>query len=314
MINFNQLRVFYQAARDQNFTLAAKRLFITQPAVTAQIKFLEEYCNLTLFKKRGRHVFLTEEGRTLYRYAKRIFDYEKEIDDAIEEMRDLSKGTLRLGTTKAYARYLMPFLITRFHKAHTGVKINLAEGSSRHITYSLVNLINELAVIARAEDHPDVCFTPFCHEKILPILPPDHPIIPERIVPLERLATESLIMREDGSGTRRLVNDLYTRHTLSPEILMETSNTEFIKELVARGEGISFLGYRSVAAELQAKKLGTVELEGEHVFLDINIAFLRNQPLSPAAQAFLIMLQKITKEKPCSMELEFVITEEEPEQ
>jgi len=100
MINFNQLRIFYQTAKYQNCTVAAQKLFITQPAVTAQIKTFEESCNLRLFKKRGRKIYLTDEGKILYEYTKKVFEYEKEIEDAIEDMRELKVGILRLGTTK----------------------------------------------------------------------------------------------------------------------------------------------------------------------------------------------------------------------
>ena len=96
MINLNQLRIFYHAAKRLNFTKAAESLFITQPAVTAQVKHLETHCNLKLFKKKGRQVYLTDEGVTLYEYARKLFEYEKEIEDAIEDMRELKRGILRL--------------------------------------------------------------------------------------------------------------------------------------------------------------------------------------------------------------------------
>ena len=101
MLNFNQLRVFYHAAKNLNFTAAANELFITQPAVTFQMKAFEEFCNLKLFKKRSRRLFLTDEGRTLFEYAEKIFKFEKEIENVIDEMKELKRGVLSLGTTKA---------------------------------------------------------------------------------------------------------------------------------------------------------------------------------------------------------------------
>ena len=127
MINFNQLRVFYQAAKRLNFTAAANELFITQPAVTFQVKAFEEYCDLKLFKKKGRQVYLTDEGKSLFEYAQRVFQFEKEIENAIDEMRKLKRGVLRLGTTKAYARYFMPLMITSFHQKFPDIKIQLVE-------------------------------------------------------------------------------------------------------------------------------------------------------------------------------------------
>ncbi len=156
MLNFNQLRVFYHAARNLSYTAAANALFITQPAVTAQMKAFEEFCNLKLFKKRRRKIFLTDEGKALFSYAEKIFKYEKEIENVIDEMRELKRGILVLGTTKAYARYFMPLMITTFHENYPEIKIQLNEGSSLDMIYSLLDFKIEVAVIAKAEDNPEL--------------------------------------------------------------------------------------------------------------------------------------------------------------
>ncbi|MBW1798281.1 MAG: LysR family transcriptional regulator [Deltaproteobacteria bacterium] len=290
MINFNQLRVFYHAARYQNYTVASKKLFITQPAVTAQMKIFEDHCNLRLFKKKGRKIYLTDEGKTLYEYAKKVFEYEKEIDDVIEEMRELKRGILRLGTTKTYARYFMPFLISGFHGTYPQIKINLDEGSSLDMIHSLLDFRNEIAIIAKAEDNPDVCFTPFSQEELVFLVAPGHRLAKKKSVTFKELAEEPIIMKETGSGTRKLVNELFARHDCTPDVLMETSNAEFIKQLVQRGEGISFLVREAVASELREKKLFTVPIHGQKIFLDVSIAYLKDQHLSPPARAFLDIL------------------------
>lgn len=299
MINFNQLRVFYQTAKYQSCTVAAEKLYITQPAVTAQVKLLEDYCNLKLFKKKGRRIYLTDEGKTLYGYVRDIFKYEKEIESVIEEMRELKRGILRLGTSKAYARYFMPTLLTHFREAHPQIKIHLDEGSAQDMIQSLLDLENEVAFIAKVEDHPNLCFIPFSHEELVLILPPNHRLAQNESISLGDLGDESIIMKERGSGTRKLVNHLFEHRGIAPNILMETSNTEFIKELVQRGDGVSFVIREAVVAELQEKKLATVPIKGERFFLDVSIAYLKNQPLSPPAQAFLDKLPKTTSgEKP----------------
>jgi LysR family transcriptional regulator, low CO2-responsive transcriptional regulator len=298
MINLHHLRVFYMTARHLSCTAAAERLYITQPAVTAQIKRFEEQCSLKLFKRKGRNLFLTDEGRALLDYAKRIFACEKELENVIEEMRELKRGVLRLGTTKTYARYFMPFLVSNFHEAYPHIKIHLDEGSSADMIHSLVGLKNEVAVIARAEENPDVRFIPFSQEELVVILAPDHPLASRDTIPVHDLAEEPIIMKELGSGTRKKVNALFAQNQCTPEILMETSNAEFIKELVHRGEGVSFLVREAVSIELREKKLATVPLEGQTIHLDVSIAYLKNQNLSLAAQAFVDILLKISQEKP----------------
>ncbi|MFC1884053.1 LysR substrate-binding domain-containing protein [Thermodesulfobacteriota bacterium] len=294
MLNFTQLRVFHFAARYQNFTSAAKKLFITQPAVTAQIKLFEEYCGLKLFKKKGREICLTDQGQTLYNYTRKIFEFEEEIEKVIYEMRELKRGLLRLGTTKTYARYFMPFLMTSFHEGYPDIKIRLDEGSSLDMIHSLVELKNEVAIIAKAEDNPDVCFIPFSHEELVLILSPEHRLAGRKVLSIRDLADEPIIMKEIGSGTRKIVNELFEKHHCVPNVLMETSNTEFIKQLVLRNDGAAFVALEAVAVELKEKKLINVHLKGRPVFLDVNIAYLKNQQLSPPAQAFLDMLLKIS--------------------
>ena len=253
MINFNQLRVFHQAAKNMNFTAAAKKLYITQPAVTAHVKLFEDFCNLKLFKKRGRKMYLTHEGKALYDYAQKIFEYEKEIENLIDDMKELKRGILRLGTTKTYARYFMPSLISIFHDAYPHIKINLDEGSSLDMTNSLLDFGNELAIIAKVKENPDICFIPFSQEEMLVILPPDHHLSGKKTINFSDIAEEPIIMKEKGSGTRKLVSELFAKKDLTPNILMETSNTEFIKQLIQRGDGISFLVKAAVAVELREK-------------------------------------------------------------
>jgi DNA-binding transcriptional LysR family regulator len=296
MINLNQLRIFYYAAKNLNFTAAANDLFITQPAVTFQVKSFEEYCNLKLFKKKGRKIFLTDQGKTLYEYAEKIFQYEKEIENAIDEMRELKRGVLSLGTTKTYARYFMPLVITTFHRNFPDIKIQLNEGSSAEMIYSLVDFKIEVAIIAKAIEHTEVNFYPFSKEEMALIVAPDHPLTQKKEITFKDLAQEPFIMKENGSGTRKLVEELFTREKCSPSVLMETSNTEFIKQLVQRGEGISFLVREAVAAELKDKSLSDMPLKGRKIFMDVSIAYLKGQVLSPPARAFVDTLTKLRAE------------------
>ncbi len=293
MINLNQLRVFYEAARSGSFTRAAKKLCITQPAVTAQIKTFEEQCNLKLFKKKGRSLYLSDEGSALYEYTRRIFEYEREVEDVIEEMRKLKRGILRLGTSKAYARYFMPFLISSFHEAFPHIKVHLDEGSSLDIIHSLLDLKNEVAVIAKVEENPNLTFLPFKQDRLVLILSPGHALAKKKNVSVEELVHDPMIMKEVGSGTRKQVNELFSEKGLTPNVLMETSNTEFIKQLVQRGEGISFLVEEAVAVEIREKRLATVPVAGENPFLDVSIAYLKDQHLSHPARAFVEMLKKM---------------------
>jgi DNA-binding transcriptional LysR family regulator len=297
MINLNQLRAFYQAAKCQNVSVAAKRLFVSQPAVTAQVKLFEDSCGLRLFKKKGRNLILTDEGKTLYNYAKKIFEYEKKIEDAVEQMKELKKGSLRLGSARTYARYFMPFLLTGFRDAYPHIKIHLDEGSSLSMIHSLIDLKNEVVIIAKAEENPNISFISFSREELVLMLPPNHRLASKSVITFEQLANEPIIMKDPGSGTRKLVDELFVKNDCTPNILMETGDAEIIKLLVQHGEGVSFLAKEAVAVELQEGKLTTVPLEKQSIFLDVSIAYLKNQPLSPPARAFLKSLKNLGTKK-----------------
>jgi len=297
VINLNQLRAFYQAAKCQNFSVAAKNLFVSQPAVTAQIKLFEENCGLKLFKKKGRNLFLTEEGKTLFNYARKIFEYERKIEDAVEQMKELKKGSLRLGSARTYARYFMPFLLTGFREAYPHIKIHFDEGSSLEMIQSLLDLKNEVVIIAKADDHPNIAFIPFSREELVLILPPNHRLANKDRIRFAQIAEAPIIMKDPGSGTRKLVDELFAKNNCTPNILMETGDAEIIKLLVQHGEGVSFLVKEAVAVELQEKKLVTVPLKKEPIFLDVSIAYLKTQPLSPPAQAFLTSLENLGTKK-----------------
>ena len=297
MLNLNQLRVFYHAAKNLNYTVAASELFITQPAVTAQMKAFEDACDLKLFRKKGRNLILTDEGRELFGYAEKIFKYEKEIESAIADMHELKRGVLSLGTTKAYARYFMPLMLSTFHDSYPDIKIQLYEGSSLDMTEGLLEFKNEVAVIAKAGEIPEINFFPFSKEEMAVIVAPGHHLTRKSSVAFKELAEEPFIMKEIGSGTRKLVEQSFEKANCKPNILMETSNTEFIKQLVQRGDGISIVVKEAVALELKEGKLAQVPLKNPQIYLDVSIAYLKDQPLSPPARAFVDTLTKLRAEE-----------------
>lgn len=293
MLNFNQFRIFYYAAKHLNFTRAAGDLFITQPAVTAQIKAFEEYCGFKVFKKKGRKNWLTDEGSTLLRYARSIFTLEKDIEGAIDDMRKLKRGVLRIGTTKAYARYFMPWMLSIFHGKYPKIKIELNEGSSLDMALSLLEFKNEVAIVAKTGDIQGIRYIPFSQEEMVLVSAPDHHLAQKEEIFLQELTEEPIIMKDRGSGTRKLVDQLFSRNNCAPNILMEVSNSEFIKELVHRGDGVSFLVRESVAAELAEGKLAAIPLKEENFFLDVSICFIEDQQLSPPARAFVATLDQL---------------------
>jgi LysR family transcriptional regulator, low CO2-responsive transcriptional regulator len=293
MLNFNQFRVFYYAAKHLNFTRAAADLFISQPAVTAQMKAFEDYCGFKVFKKKGRKNWLTDEGKSLFEYASAVFALEKDIEGTVDDMRLLNRGVLRIGTTKAYARYFMPLMLSTFHGKYPKIKIELNEGSSHEMALSLLEFKNEVVVIAKTGDIDGIQYIPFSQEEMVLVTAPDHPFREKKAIYFKNLGDVPFIMKDRGSGTRKLVDELFKQKNCKPDILMEVSNTEFIKELVHRGDGVSLLVRETVAAELAEGKLAAIPLKGESLYLDVSICYLADQHLSPSARAFVTTLEQL---------------------
>lgn len=293
MLNFNQLRAFCEAARCQNFSQAARNLCVTQPAVTGQIRALEQALELKLFKKRGRRMVLSEAGTLLFQQAREVFEIEKRMERLVAEVRELRRGLLKIGTTKTYARYLMPGLISRFRAAHPRIKVILDEGSSLEVCRSLLDLKNELAVVALSEEGKGLTLRPFREEEVVLLAAPAHPLARrKRGISFGELSGQLLVLKEEGSSTHALVRRLFDRWGLSPDVLLETSNVEFIKEMVEKGEGLTFLVRSAVARELAEERLRVVPVRDQEMALQVYIAFREEAELSPAARAFLAILEE----------------------
>jgi DNA-binding transcriptional LysR family regulator len=295
VLNFNQLRTFHQAAKSLNFTVAGKNLFVSQPAVTAQIKLFEEFCDLDLFAKKGRRIYLTDEGKTIFNYTSKIFELEHDLEKTIYDLQKLKQGCLRIGTTKTYARYLMPVLLTPFHQSFPGVTIELNEGSSLEMSEHVLDFRNSLAIIARGDDNPDIHFIPLFREEVVLIAASDYHLTKMDGISIKELVGEPIAMKEIGSGTRRLVEECFGNDREKLNILAETSNMDFIKELVKQGEGISFLVKTAVKRELAEGTLVTIPISNRSLSLDVCIAYLRDYRLPMAAKAFLDFLQPVVQ-------------------
>lgn len=296
MINLHHFRVFYHVAKNLSFTLAARDLFITQPAVTKQVHALEEMLNLKLFRKKGVTTVLTEEGNLLFEYAKKLFEYEKEIELVVEEIKSLERGTLRIASPKPI-KYTMNFLMAIFHKEYPKIRIQLSEGNSLTIMHRLLANEIEIAFMAKIQEHPDIQFIHFSQEEVSFVVSPNHPMAKKEKATIKEVADEPIMLKAVGSGTRKLVVDLFEQYNYTPNILLETSNTDFIKEEVERGEAGAFLAEADISHLIQEGKLVKVPLNGKKMFLEIYIAYLKDQSLSQPAKAFLELLGKLELKK-----------------
>lgn len=289
-MNLNQLRIFYESAKEHSFTRAAEQLRVSQPAVSSQIKQLEAITRLRLFTKVGRRIYLTKAGKMLFGYAQKIFQLENEAEQALDRIREVQTGTLQIGTTKTYARFLMPNYISMFHALYPGISIHLSEGSSMEMMQSLLHMKNELAIVASDTDPKFLNSIIFRKENILLVISPGHYLAKKESVTLEEVSKVPLIMREEGSGTRKIVMEVFRNKGLKPIVLYEASNLEFTKELLKRGEGASFIVEPVVRNELKQGILKEVKIRDVELAMDAYIVFLSEKNLSRIAGCFMNML------------------------
>lgn len=295
MLDLNNLRFFYHVAKNLSFTIAADDLCVTQPSVTKRIKVLEEACNLKLFGKTRGKTYLTEEGKILYDSVKKIFEYEKDIETTIHDIQELKRGTLRLGMPATFSHSALSVLMDHFHQEYPNIKIQVNTGNSKEIIMGLLNHQNEIGTFVKTEDHPDIHFIHMHREKIALITSPVHRFALEKKAPLDEVAKEPLILREIGSGTRKAALELLEQNHLSPNILLETTNPEYIKQLVQRNDGVAFLAEMTVSQEIEQGKLVLIPIKGHQLTIDLCAAYLKNKPLSKPAKAYLKIFDQMRR-------------------
>ncbi|MBW1720635.1 MAG: LysR family transcriptional regulator [Deltaproteobacteria bacterium] len=286
-INLNQLRAFYLAARERSITRAADILCITQPAVTMQVKSLEQALDIKLFRKYGKDLRLTEVGHVLFDYVEKIFEIVDEMEFVLKRYSDLSRGSLVLGTTRSFARHLMPRLLSRFQERYPGVKISLKVGSSQEIADGLMAFEYDLGIIGRLPHSDKLKVIPYTREEFCLITPPQHRFAGMKSVSLKDLKDEPIIIRENGSGSRYAMLSLLETHGITPSVLVEAGSVEFIKEYVIKGKGVSFLYKPEVEKEAMQGLLHCVCLKEGPIYIQTDIVYPKDVNLSPPAQAFL---------------------------
>ncbi len=287
MLNFNHLRSFYQAAKLLNITNAAKSLYVSQPAVTHQVKQFEQYCKFRLFKKKGNNIHLTDEGQIIFQHVMKIFEMEKNLQQCIEDIHGKKGGCLHIGSVRIYSERLIPILLKKFHSVYHGIKIQLDEGNSLEIFKNLLSYKDSVAIVSEIMDDPDVDLIPLFQEELVLVSAPSYPLNKRKRVLAQELIREPIILKEVGSGVRKLVDDFFGKEKENLNVIVEANNMELIKEMVKSGNGVAFMIKGTITNELKAKDLSIIPIENQRLFLPMYLAYLVNHPLSLTAKLFI---------------------------
>src|SRR5688572_761494 len=239
-VTLRQMRVFTAVARYGSFTRAARELRLTQPAVSQQIRLLEQEAGLPLFEHIGRAIHVTAAGQELLRYATQVTELLREAGESLAAMRGLKRGVLKLGTVST-AKYFAPSLLSAFAPAYPEVTIRFTVGNREEIIQQLASNEIDLVIMGRPPRELVTVAEPFAKHPLVIITPPNHPLAGKRRIPLQRLGSENFIIREEGSGTRASMEHVFREHGVPVRVSMEVSSNETIKQAVMAGMGIGFI-------------------------------------------------------------------------
>ena len=280
-----QLQVFEAVARHLSFSRAAAELHLTQPAVSMQVKQLEGQAGLPLFERIGKRIFLTEAGTELHQHSRVIAQQLHDADEALAARKGLSQGRLVI-TMVSTAKYFVPPLLARFLKQRPGVTVKLSANNREVVLKQLADNEVDLAIMGRTPQGMDAVAEAFARHPHVVIAAPSHALAKKRRIPLARLAEETFLIREPGSGTRGLLERLFAEHRLPLNVSMEMASNETIKQAVQAGMGISLLSLHTIGLELKTRRLAVLDVQGLPIVRDWHVVHMAAKRLSPVAQAF----------------------------
>jgi DNA-binding transcriptional LysR family regulator len=288
--SLNSLLVFHEVAKRRSFSKAAEELFISQPAVTKHIKELERKVGMGLIQRRRGGFALTEAGKILFKYTHKISSHLMDIENLLEDLKKDHQGILKIGTTESYSKGLMPKLLSGFQTSFPFMKIALDVGNSEEIEKSLLVYKNDLVLIAVTKKSPRCESIPFLKEELVLIVSPNHPLVKRKTVSLKGLGRYPLIIRAKGSTTRRIILQAFKEVGIHPSLLIEAGSSEFIKQWVSEGKGVSIIVKRTVEDEEKRGIIKTIPLL-EKFYLQVAFLYLKEEKSNPAIKTFVNFIE-----------------------
>ena len=290
-VTLRQMRVFAAVARHLSFTRAARELHLTQPAVSQQMRLLEQEVGLPVIEQIGRQIRLAPAGLELLRYANQVTELLREAGESIAAMRGLKRGLLKLGAVST-AKYFAPALLSAFTPEYPEVNIKFTVGNRGEIVRLLAANELDLVIMGRPPAELATAAAPFAPHPSVIIAAPEHPLVARRRIPLAALAAEAFLVREEGSGTRASMERLFAEQRVPFRALMEVSSNETIKQAVMAGMGLSFISEHAIGLELAVGCLVRLRVAGTPVLRQWHLVRRAEKKLLPLAEAFIAFLRK----------------------
>ena len=290
-LTLRQLRVFDSVAHHLSFSRAAEALHLTQPAVSMQIKQLEEAVGLPLFEQLGKKIYLTVAGKEFLHYCRNILDQLTEAENVLAEMKGVDRGKLTMGVATT-ASYFATQLLAEFCKRYPKVSVSLNVTNRETLLQQLAQNQLDMAVMGKPPEGLDLDMTSFMENPLVIIAAVNHPLAHTSDIPLSRLQQETFLVREQGSGTRIAMERFFTEQGIKLTTGTEMSTNEAIKQAVQAGMGLGILSLHTVSLELEANRLVVLDVQSFPIMRDWYVVHRKGKRLTATAQMFKEFLLK----------------------
>ena len=292
-MDLGQVEAFVQVAQHRSFSKAADALFLTQPSVTARIQSLERDLGEALFERNGRGVRLTEMGTAFLPYARRALKALQEGRDALDGMRNLEIGTLKLGCALTVSTYVLPKVLKRYCSTYPGVEVSVHTGRSEQVLQMVLSDDVHCA-LERTVHHADIVTVPLYEDDLVLASAPEHRFALTRTATIEDVGREPLILFDKGSSYSQLIQGVFRQHGIVPRTLMELDTIEATKKMVEEGLGIALLPRVSTEREFAQGTLCPISISNASMpGRQISLIFRKNRKHTRAVVAFFTLLVEL---------------------
>ena len=296
-MDIHQLRVFASVYKNRSFSKASEQMYLTQPTISNHVKSLEEELECKLFDRLGRTIIPTREADVLYTYAKEIIEKAEDLKELISRFQKEIKGRIVIGASTIPGTYLLPKLMTDFHKEFPSLSFQINISDSKGIINSILNHEILLGIVGVKLDDHNIHYLPFIEDELIVIASPD--LREKGKMHIEELIKLPIIMREEGSGTRKVTERIFKSKGISLSTLNIAGifgSTDAVKQAVKAGLGISILSRFAVLDELHQKSLVEIKPVGEEMKRNFFIASHKKRTLPRAYKTFLDHIKTVSKQ------------------
>ncbi|NVJ86266.1 MAG: LysR family transcriptional regulator [Algoriphagus sp.] len=285
-ISFNQLRALHAVSKYQSITKAAKSLDMTQPAVSMQLKNLQDQFDVPLTEVIGKKVHITEFGQELVEITEKIFEELGQIEQRMLELKGLLAGKIRISSVST-GKYIIPYLMAEFMKLHPHVEISLEVSNRYKVLAHLEENSTDLALVTLSPEDMDLETLTLAENKWFLVSSPEHAEHYQKLIQENEWQKIPFILREKGSGTRVMMEKFFEERDITIQSKMELSTNEAVKQAVMAGLGATILSQYSMRKEIPEKRIKILEVEGLPLEADWKLVWLRQKKHSPAVIAFI---------------------------